>query len=60
MDAPFTTGGVSIFGGPHASERVAQAVHLLEHLAPYLQRDGRDRLQLPGRAAVLVLAEELP
>ncbi len=23
-------------------------------------RDGRDRLQLPGRAAVLVLAEELP
>ncbi len=39
MGKLFTTGGVSIaFGGPHASEHVAQAVRLLEHLAPYLQR----------------------
>ncbi len=39
MDAPFNVGGVSIcFAGPHAGEQAAQAAHLLEHLAPYLQR----------------------
>ena len=39
MDAPFNVGGVSIcFAGPHAAEQAAQAAHLLEHLAPYLQR----------------------
>ncbi|MFT3777537.1 MAG: BTAD domain-containing putative transcriptional regulator [Ottowia sp.] len=39
MDAQFIAGGVSIeFSGAHARERAAQAIPVLEHLAPYLQR----------------------
>ncbi|MBN9574442.1 BTAD domain-containing putative transcriptional regulator [Alicycliphilus denitrificans] len=64
MDAPFTTGGVSIgFGGPHASEHVAQAVRLLEHLAPYLQRAMAAllrRRRLPCAEALAAGLDRLP
>ena len=36
---PFEASGVALcFGGTHAQQRTAQAIQLLEHVAPYLQR----------------------